>query len=1726
MTSRTSLFFALTLVGALSLPQPADAQRAFTGYELLLDSQPSALLGDAIVVSGTAFRVQGFAELTPLRNGNVTINVREYAGAPRPSIRIAETETVRTDSSGRFTARVRVPGRQMSRPSVQVRVGGQGNEGGRAFDFSLSLQPAQAFDLLVDRRRFEPGESAHVWARLHEVGSGAPLGAREVELTVTDPRGATVLTRTTNTEASGVYHAAVELPQATPEGTYNVLIRTKTTPPISARANFVVGRRTVERLMATFTLDQRVASPTGRLTGNVRVLTPSGTPVHGASVTVRVSEGVELNLQTRGDGRAALSFQAPAYLQGDMAAQQVVAQATHPAHGAASASARYMLARVPWRVQFRAENGGLVPETEGEAFVLVTDPLGEPAPAGMRLEVRGDIVRRGSQEVTLDARGMARVAMNARDGMATRLRGGDCAGQMGMTLQTEIATDRPLLVDGCVAIATEARVRIRAEGPLYAPGALVPLRIDRHPSVRGATVQVEALRDGRIVASTFASGGNARLEIPDHVVGMLLIRARPLLAYDTRPDVSEAGSAGMGAGSLTSILVRPADAFAIELESAEERWQVRDRATIALRTSAQSPRAWAAYVVRDLAAHGGEVPWRTGWMRSALDEALMANLHFADADDANNDDSLFLEASLAASQTRDVAPAGIAPLVPHPWDAGRYRQGRRLARDAVLMRGEMRSRGAGALMMAIESSVSRVLSDPSADRSRILNGRNFRPDLIERLVDGNLLPRSRAKTLGDGQATVAMLRELQPGFTFDMVARRIARQKLVALMAAVVRFSNPDDQNAARASSGYEPENWLSRMVQLGIINRAAIIDPWGNTFALRRSDRPRFVLSARAPRNELVSAGPDGRLGTGDDISDPFARAIPENTPYSVASGEDRLMKQLSMLSPGPGTLNAMASAYSSVSLAVRDEQMRTVVTGSISEGGESFGLGGVGMRGGGGAGADMMLDAVAEQAPASAPMPSRTRASARAQMANEPIEAEEDMMDSDDGDGLAERSNQRQEGPGFSALNQIVRERFPATLHFVPEIALDGTSTNLVIPLADALTTYRVEAVAWTASGWLVNASTEIRVDQDATIDAPVPPFASVGDVLRLPVRVTNRTNAPLTALVRVVAEDITLTLPETQTLEIAGNRGVEHVVEIRLPSAGTGAVRLEVVRPDGSPLDAIRRPLKVWEDARLVHIERELLTESGESMDFVVPSAASSRGPAGVRISPASLLFGDPLEYAASDIRPAWLAALMNEPVIESQLLIARRILQANNPSPGARIGRNDMTGAAVSVAWSDAAVPDEVIARGLRALSMSEPGDDVQPGLVSRAALDLRSLVPALRSDARPALRESLTDLTNILLRVTEGATSSDDAPALWADAAFALALHGGSDSRARELVRRAERHIIRVGDEAFLEEPSQYGIPSARIVPSAHLAGAYVALGRREQAIPFLRSLVGIPGNRESWNVRTRLIASSTAALVAGGRPSEVELTIDGNRVALSADEGGVFVGEASALSEAGEHRIVVRAGDAPALAFFDVRYGMPWSASVDAPARIDIEIEGQLGARDTRAGISLVLRNREARLMTMPVAYIDIPSGGELEEDARERLRALCVSEPTIEGRTLRLPLRPLAPGGMTSLPLPIRWSVGGELHGLGVSVYDEADVTRRTAVLPSRVISLPNEGPAPEIPDAESVTPPSPNPEPPHPIPFPIERMAPLAFNNVFSNSEHSMNSMRNIRVSTEVLS
>jgi hypothetical protein len=123
---------------------------------------------------------------------------------------------------------------------------------------------------------------------------------------------------------------------------------------------------------------------------------------------------------------------------------------------------------------------------------------------------------------------------------------------------------------------------------------------------------------------------------------------------------------------------------------------------------------------------------------------------------------------------------------------------------------------------------------------------------------------------------------------------------------------------------------------------------------------------------------------------------------------------------------------------------------------------------------------------------------------------------------------------------------------------------------------------------------------------------------------------------------------------------------------------------------------------------------------------------------------------------------------------------------------------------------------------------------------------------------------------------------------------------------------------------------------------------------------------------------------------------------------------------------------------------------------------------------------------------------IEVPAGAELDEPTRERLEELLVEPVTFEGRTMRLHLRPLAPGGFVRLPLPLRWSLGGTLIGLGTVFWDDRGPSTiqdlPVSLLPSRGVEISDRGDVPHQPEAEA----SPPPRPP-PFPRPILPLNPL---------------------------
>lgn len=1716
-----SVFIAVLFFPARqrALAQDADpvSPESEVGYELALSGATSGERGGALRLSGIAYEVHGLSELRASAGLEIEVAITAWRrdGSGRDRI---ETARTRSGEGGRFEIVITVPAVDLSSPLLEISIA-RAQRPGRTFRFGLAQLASRDLDVLSDRMRYEPGETVHAWSLLRRTRGRAPIAGSALRLQLLDPRGAPAAEAHASTGQSGAVSADLVIPPGADPGSWTLVVSGEDVQ--QAQRSILVVQRTVERLDVRVTLDHELLEPGATVRGRVQVSTPSGSPVRGATVLVSLGDpsATALELVTDELGVARIDGHAPSFLSGDVATMTVIARVTHAAYGTLAASATYTMARTRWLVTATPEAGGIVPELDTELFLSVADPRGQPIAAGTELEVRGLGLRGGRASASTDAHGIAQVTVRLPRGAAARMQGGACSNDPSTSFEVEVSASPPIVARICVRVAIDAQLLARARAPIVAPGAPLEIEVQRRPEASGRPVLLELLDGGRALAFGWidASARAGSIAIPSDVQGTLRVRARAVAPADASRPIDRPGATFVGKGSIGGVIVRPGDAFALDLSPDRELHRVRERAEIVAHASIAPDGGWLTLVARDEAAHGGERDYAREWIAAELRDAIRGAI-----DPAHD---RFVRSAIASGLPIDTGVSEPPPLVREPWDSGgsvwvpAHGIGGGVPRDPIAAREELRRRGVRAAMVTIERVVSRLgaASDPERAQFTRASGRSvaFRPDLIEQLIRSGELAEGNARTLGGQRMTVAMLTELDPSFTFDRVARRVARARLVRLMSALAAFASPDDPAAARASSAQPPDRWLARMVQLGMIEAEALIDPWGRPFEFRRvSGRPAFVISERAIDFELSSPGPDGALGNADDVKSPFERVVPERTPYAVASGEDALIEQLSRLAPGQRVLATMAQAYSRLGLAAEEERRVGPVTAAVSEsamppaGASPAPAGGYEEMRGGGAGGAIALDSTTELA--EAPMAQAPPQEPRRRRSREPSDT--------DADGVPDELDQEQSQSDapvdgrMQAMGELVREDFPATLFFLGEAALDGSgSARITIPLADALTTYRIEAIAWSGSGWITSGRTRVRVDQDAMVDAPVPEVAVIGDVIRLPVRLQNRSRGPMHARLAIETEGgVAIDLGSLDPIEVGAGEGAEAIVELRPQGAGSGHVVIRASREDGSSLDAVRRPIRVLEDARRVIERRDELVGAGDAIEVEIPARALPRGPAQLRVSIAGSIVGDPAVWAIErdPLWGGWALSMSDREIPEAIRDFAAAYVRLEEYQDESRWYGYDalQLALAIAIAWRGEALDERSGSAILRFLTqqLPDPGerarDDIAIGPVSPSWL-LIALAPAIAHEReRGELREDLERLIDRLRRLAsaEGAQAIE-APATWARVAAALELsrRGALDARAKEMLRRVERHVIAVGDQAWLEPDQDEGSIEPRIVPSMLLALARIADGEPRSAVPLIRSIAQVARGAARWDPRARALASAAAARLTRGSVTELSATLDGAPIAIAL-EGGIATATIEELPAPGRHtiRIALPAG-ALALATIELRYALPWDVRPARESALELAWTGEPGARDVRSGLVLEIRNRGARVVARPIVEIELPAGAELDETTRERLSQLLAAPAEIEGSTMRLELRPMAPAGFLRLPIRARWSVGGTLRGLGASAWDDASPphadARPVRVLASREVVLADRGT--ELDEAEVE-----ESEPPRPQPPPIPILRPLA--------------------------
>ncbi|MBI4614273.1 MAG: zf-HC2 domain-containing protein [Planctomycetes bacterium] len=327
------------------------------------------------------------------------------------------------------------------------------------------------------------------------------------------------------------------------------------------------------------------------------------------------------------------------------------------------------------------------------------------------------------------------------------------------------------------------------------------------------------------------------------------------------------------------------------------------------------------------------------------------------------------------------------------------------------------------------------------------------------------------------------------------------------------------------------PAGVLDRLVEEGLLQAADLVDPWGNRIELAADPAANFpyALDARFTGYRLAFAAADGKAGTADDI----ANATAVN--YAGGWWGGRWARDF--------------DAYEGYNEALESHDLG--LRSSLSAGSSAVPYGGR-FRGG------------------AFPPPAAQRGLAL------PGDAAADPGKGGAGEGGGTRE----------AMPQFVREWFPETLLFVPELVTDEKG-EAVLPLriADSITTWRLTASASSRSGLLGSGEADIRVFQDFFVEPDLPVAFTQNDEVSLPVAVYNYLAEP--QRVRLVLESPGKPWFETldgaeKIVELAANE--VRAIHFRIKVTGIGERNELQVNAYGSRLaDAVKKSVRVEPDGK---------------------------------------------------------------------------------------------------------------------------------------------------------------------------------------------------------------------------------------------------------------------------------------------------------------------------------------------------------------------------------------------------------------------------------------------------------------------------------------------------------------------------------------------------------------
>jgi len=859
-----ALCLALAHDVVAAAPDPASR-----GLDLFLHVPPEVSPGAEVPLQVVAYAFPSVTRAVPLPMATLEAQWDpEQVKVAGPSVHAT------TDAEGRTQLSIPMPpGDEEALPLlVGVRFGAHQ----RTRTLTIKRGPTAEVDLELPDTRVVPGSTISAYIRATSAQTGLPLVGQRLDLDLVEG-DIPLRTQELTTDAGGIVMARVAIPRID-QPVWRWILRAHVPGPHGASAERALTPREETPGMPTLTAEFQPpdsgAQPGDTVPYIVRLRDASGHVLVDHEARVWIGQGSPPPRSDK-DQKAWLAASTPATTDAVGEVRRSTAMPTLVKTSGASvsllvrteveghwleASASVPVGRPSSSAELFPEAHAVVPGLAQHLLLRVEDGRGRGI-AGEFL-VTGDGL---DARVTTDAQGEADVTWNAPVGVGATRNVGPCAGGVAAAVIVRAATALPGLESHrqpfalCVAIDRDADAIVRADPLLAHPGERVRVTIARAGARR--PVSVLATRGGQTLSTWIDAARDAgEIALPADA------SAGPWELSAASPDGAREART-IGASFFVTPRVLP---------------QVRGT-----RVGGRAAPGGTIEVVADLGDGHGK-PLAGSISAVVIDAHGGGSLDFSSLDERSR---LCKDLGVATDRCLEALEGGAAaaPLLRGMLGT---EHGTPIApsNDPGAAASKELSASFNEVLRSLEGAVFEASQSPDKliDVRRREGGRwVFNPELFTLATDAMQTP---PLTPGGELLTLPDLIAVDPQVTFDNVARRVTRLKLFRALLAV-RTERRTKQLDPDEPVWKDPNALLRRLVQGGQLTADALLDPWGGTLQFVRSSGPTIPFLTAVHGFELRAPGPDGVVGTADDVRDPFERVVRSGSPYAIALQEDRLV-------------------------------------------------------------------------------------------------------------------------------------------------------------------------------------------------------------------------------------------------------------------------------------------------------------------------------------------------------------------------------------------------------------------------------------------------------------------------------------------------------------------------------------------------------------------------------------------------------------------------------------------------------------------------------------------------------------------------------------------------------------------------------------------------------------------------------------------------------------------